>query len=123
MALSDALDRVPDAPLASNFTARVLQAVERDLAKAERESRSKMPLRRFWMRWVPGGAGLALVLGVGLVSYHQLRESHRIQLVRSVATISEVAALPSAQVLEDFDAIHAMSQRPTPDEELLKLLQ
>jgi hypothetical protein len=26
-------------------------------------------------------------------------------------------------VLEDFDAIHAMSQKPTADEELLRVLQ
>ena len=122
LALSEALARMPDAPVSSNFTSRVLRAAELDAANLQRARGSKILLRRFWLRWVPGVAGVALVLGVGLISYQQIQESHRIQLVRSVSTL-EAASLPSAQVLEDFDAIHAMSKRPMPDEELLRLLQ
>ena len=122
LALSEALARMPDAPVSSNFTSRVLRAAELDAANLERARGSKILFRQFWLRWVPGIAGAALVLGVGLISYHEIQESHRIQLVRSVSTL-EAASLPSPQVLEDFDAIHAMSKRPMPDEELLRLLQ
>jgi anti-sigma factor RsiW len=122
LALSEVLGRMPDAPLPSNFTSRVLRAAELETANIERMPRTGIILRRFWLRWVPGVAGVALVLGVGLISYHQMQESHRIQLVRSVSTL-EAASLPGPQVLEDFDAIHAMSKQPTPDEELLRLLQ
>ena len=37
MALSRLLKGLPDAPLASNFTAQVLQAVERDLRRHRRD--------------------------------------------------------------------------------------
>jgi len=122
LALSEALGRIPDAPLPNNFTSQVLRAAELEIASEERVRGTGITLRRFWLRWVPGMAGVALVLGVGLISYHQIQESHRIQLVRSVSTL-EAASLPGPQVLEDFDAIHAMSKPPTPDEELLRLLQ
>ena len=123
LALSDALERIHDAPLASNFTARVLQAATLDAARRKHPLGQKLWLRRLWIRWVPATAGAALALGVGLISYHEIRDARRIELVRSAATLSEVASLPSPQVLEDFDAIHAMSQRPTADEDLLKALQ
>jgi len=122
-ALTDALARVPDAPLASNFTARVTQAAEREMAWAARQPERAVGFWRLWTRWLPGAAGAALAIGLGVLSYQRACEARRVELARSVETISEVATLPNPQVLEDFDAIHAMSQRPTADEELLRVLQ
>src|SRR5215475_10049493 len=53
-ALSEALGRMPDAPLPSNFTARVLRAAELETANIERIQGTGITLRRFWLRWVPG---------------------------------------------------------------------
>src|SRR5512137_1192972 len=51
--LEAALERLPDASVASNFTARVLQAVNREGAAEPRRSAWRMwP----WLRWVPKAA-------------------------------------------------------------------
>ncbi len=121
--LAEILGRLPDAPLPSNFTARVVRTAELELARAGRRRTLALPPWKLWMRWVPGATGAALALALGLISYEHFQENRRIEIVRSVATLSEVASLPSPQALEDFDAIHAMSQRPTADEELLRLLK
>src|SRR5437763_4884541 len=55
-ALTDALGRLPEAPLASNFTARVLKEVERE-ADAEARGRTSRPQRWYgWLRWLPRAA-------------------------------------------------------------------
>ena len=54
---TEALSDLPNVPVASNFTARVLQTVER-----ENQPRGKEPVRRFWRwRWLPRIAVAALV--------------------------------------------------------------
>lgn len=122
-ALTEALGRIADTPVPSNFTARVLQAAERENAPTARGQKPQAGLWRLWTRWLPGAAGAALALALGILSYQRASEARRIELARSVATLSEAATLPNPQVLEDFDAIHAMSQKPTADEELLRVLQ
>ncbi|MGH7972242.1 MAG: hypothetical protein ACREIC_26315, partial [Limisphaerales bacterium] len=52
-ALSDALARLPDAPVASNFTARVMQTAELELAHDARPPKSGMSIWRLWTRWLP----------------------------------------------------------------------
>jgi anti-sigma factor RsiW len=120
--LNDALGRLPNAPVGSNFTACVLQAVERDAAVElrRRERRWRFSWR---LRWLPQAAAAAVVLGVVLVSY---REFITIKLARygqSVAVVSKVSALPSAEALKDFDAIRALNPTPAADEELLAALK
>jgi len=123
VALSEALNRLPDPPLSSNFTSRVVQAAEREQARLGRTAGPGRRAWRLWTRWLPGAAGVLFALALGIISYERLCETRRVEMVRSVATLSEVASLPTPQALEDFDAIHAMSQKPTADEDLLKLLQ
>jgi anti-sigma factor RsiW len=119
--LNEALGRLPDAVVPSNFTAQVLQALERETAAA---SRAPSPIWRIRLpRWLPRAAVAAVVLGAGLFSYHQVRAEQRKALVRSVEAVSDVASLPNPKILEDFDAIRAMNQAPAADEELLALMQ
>jgi hypothetical protein len=109
--LSEALDRLKEPEVPSNFTARVLAAVEADAARLERVAG-----RRLWRwRWLPKL--------VGLQHHQRAQHEKRVQYARSVATISDVASLPSPAILQDFDAIHAMNQVVVPDEELLKAFQ
>lgn len=118
--LTEALGRLPDVPVASNFTARVLQAVERETAAEARNRRAKWP-GRFWrLGWLPRIAVAALFLGTGLLSY---RHFQHVEMVQSMELMAKVAPLPNAQALEDFEAVHAMSSAPVPDEALLTLLQ
>ena len=120
--LNAALGRLPDAPVPSNFTARVVQAVEREaVAELHRPQGNWLTwLRR---RWLPKAAFAVIVLGAGLLSYHEVQASYRKKLVQSVAAVSAVSSLPSPDILKDFDAIQALNASPTPDEQLLTVLQ
>jgi hypothetical protein len=50
---------------------------------------------------------LVLVLG-----WYQREERERQQIAESVATISEVASIPSVEVLKDFEVIQSMGTVP-----------
>ena len=119
--LNRVLDRLPDAPIPSNFTARVLQAVGVENAASRRPAPSRW--KWLWHSLVPKTAFAALVAGIGFFSYHEARAMRRVQLARSVATVSGVASLPSPEVLKDFDAIQRLNATPPPDTELLALLK
>jgi anti-sigma factor RsiW len=120
--LNEGLSRLPDAPVASNFTARVLQAVELDQAAEARRPRRKWQI---WIRlgWLPRVAVAAIVLGAGLLSFHQVQLTHNRARIEAVAAVADVSSLPSPDVLKDFDAIQRLSQAPPADEELLAALQ
>jgi anti-sigma factor RsiW len=129
LALSDALRRLPEAPLASNFTSRVLQAVEREAA-AESQRRGSLGSSLYrWLRlrWLPRVAVAAVFVVAGLFSYRYVADQRRAeQWARPLEMVSGVP-VPNAEVLEDFDAIQAFNRAPAPnagpDEELLSLLQ
>ena len=119
LALTEAMEQLPEAPLSSNFTARVLQAVERE----ESGKRRLRPGRWTWRWLVPRAALVALVIGLGLFTYDRDQAARRAELARKVAIISSVAAVQNPEVLQDFDTIRHLGQTPKPDEELLALLQ
>ena len=121
--LSEVLDRLADAPVASNFTARVLQAVEQEAAVKDRTRRQSGSAWHWLLRWIPKAALGAMVVGVGLFSYHEVKATRRSELAQSVAAVSEVSSLPSPEILKDFEAIRALNQTPPPDEELIALLE
>lgn len=120
--LNEALGRLPDAPVASNFTARVLQAVERETASERRRRQRKW---RFagWLGWLPRTAVAVVIVGVGLISFQRVRSPHYRALVQSVAAVSRVSSLPSPEILKDFDAIRVSNPTPAADEELLAALK
>jgi anti-sigma factor RsiW len=120
--LNAALERLPDVPVPSNFTARVLQAVEREAAVQRRRSAWTWGGRP-WLRWLPKAAFAAVILGAGLVSYHQFQAARFAAYARSVAAVSEVSSLPSPEILQDFDTIRVLNPTPPPDEQLLALLK
>ena len=119
-ALSDALAALPDTPVPSNFTARVLQDLER-------EARRPAPRTRDWA-WVwrvlvPRAALASVVVGVSLFAYHRHQVSERLAVGQSIATFAGVASLPSPQILEDFDVIQRLDTTPPADRELVAWLQ
>ena len=123
MALNEVLTRLPHVPVASNFTARVVAAAQRE-ADANLARRAAHGARAYWWRrWLPKAAVAAAVLMAGLLSYNHLQSVRRAEYAQGLAKLSEVASLPSPEALNDFDAIAAMSSAPTADEELLKLMQ
>ena len=121
--LSEALGQLADATVPSNFTARVLQSVEREEAARLDRQREKWLVWRGW-RWLPKVAVVAVVLSAGLVSYEQAaRAARRAEYARSVAAVSDVSSLPGPEALKDFDAIRVSNPTPVADEELLAALK
>ena len=118
-ALNAALTRLPDANVPSNFTARVLQAVERE------EARPRVWGWRWnWQTLVPRVALAAAVIAfTGLVFQHHEIYRQRIAFARNVALVTRGQPMPSPEALENFDAIRRMSQPQHADDELLALMQ
>ena len=116
--LSAILQQLPDAPVPSNFTARVLQVVEREATGAAR--RPGFRWARRWRVFLPRAAAAAVLMGVGWFAYHRHTLSREAEVVGIVAAVREV---PRPELLEDFEAIRRLGPTPGPDEELLALLQ
>ncbi len=128
--LNDALEGLPTPVPSSNFTTRVLELIELDQRAARRQrEREKSWLGRWQALWSRQGVRLAwtmaLVLLVG-VGYHEYRNQAHLQIVQGVNSVSTVAAAMPVEAMEDFDAVHALSQvRPESnqtDEALYALL-
>ena len=127
MALSQLLNQLPDAPLSSNFTAQVLQAVERDLRRHRRDPKL--------LRWFGPGrpaqqwaaACLVVVLaGLGYWRFESVRREKMALALHKLAphfeTPSTVVALTPVELWNNFDAINRLPQTQT-DEELLSVLK
>jgi hypothetical protein len=117
--LSEALARLPDAPMPSNFTTRVLQAVELESAVRPRTTRWTW----IWRVLVPRVAVVAVVITfTSLGIHHYELNARHAALARNVVLVAEAQSLPSVDALKNFNAIQRMSQ-PRADDELLVLLQ
>jgi anti-sigma factor RsiW len=119
--LTKAIKGLPDAPVPSNFTARVLEAAERE------RSAQKWPRVPAW-RWVlrsllPQTAVAAVVLGIGFFGYQQHETAQRAAVAQGVKVVTSVASLPSPEILQDFDTIRQMGTTPGPDPELIALMK
>ena len=117
--LTAALDEISDAPVPSNFTARVLAAVE---LEEMRSARSRWHWN--WHSLFPRVAVACAVLifaGVGIQRFET--HSHRVALAKDVAMVAVAQPPPSVDALENLDAIQRMSQPAHADGELLAVLQ
>jgi anti-sigma factor RsiW len=120
--LSEALEKLPNAPVPSNFTARVLQAVEREAALPRRSANGKpWFMRVLRLRATAAVASVALVLFV--VTHHQHTEANRAELVQGVKVVAGVSSLPSPEILQDFDTIRQLPASTGPDSELIALMK
>jgi hypothetical protein len=123
-ALLDALlHQLPDKPLASNFTARVLQAVDQEDRHATRAAAPWWDAFRHPLQLFPRLAVAALALGLGLGGFQRYETAAQTKMVRSVSAVAQVSSLPGPDVLRDFEAVRRLSQTPRADEELLVLLR
>jgi hypothetical protein len=117
--LNDALAQLPAAVVPSNFTARVLQAVDREEARAGARG---WPW--FQAGWMPRLAATAAVVVFAALSWqhHELNE-RRWAMAHSVAQVAESSSLPGVEALNNYEAIQRMSQAQSADVKLLALLQ
>lgn len=120
-ALSRLLERLPNAPVASNFTARVMDAVGREQVQPARQP--FLEWSWIWRVFVPRLATAMLVMMAGVFAYHRHEVAQRKALAQSIVAVADVRSLPSPQFLQDFDAIRRLNPTPSADKELLALLQ
>lgn len=126
-ALEAALQLLPNAPVATNFTTRVLE----EARAADRETLSTPPFGWFQFRFARVAAGLAIVTLSAFLGLRQYRDAQRTAIAESVIAFSGVADViasqksPPAAVFQDFDAIQRLSlpREPEMDMELLFALQ
>jgi len=117
--LNAALRRLPDAPLPSNFTARVLDAIDLDEAQAARAARHWN-----WRLLFPRVAVAAAVLVFAGISIQRYEAgARRLEITKSVAMIATTPGQPSVDALENLEAIQRMSQSAHADGQLLADLQ
>ena len=118
--LTAALAKTPNVPVASNFTARVMAAIERE----ERQAARNRGWRWSWRYLFPRAAMAAAVLvftGVTVQRYEA--SSHRQEMIRTVAMVAGDKSAPSVDTLQDLEAIVRMSQPAHADGDLLVALQ
>jgi anti-sigma factor RsiW len=120
LSLNQLLRQAPDAPISSNFTARVLQ-----MARAtQRQAGGTKRAWRHWLLdgWIPKVATAAVIMGIGLLSYHQHQLTARREMARTLATMA--TAGNSLELLQNFDAIQRLTQVPPDvDRDLIAALQ
>jgi hypothetical protein len=111
------LSRLPDAPVASNFTARVMRQVDLEESRQAR----KWNFIFNWQRFLPRAAVAAVaVLFAGLTLQQHELNVHRVAFDQNVALVARTP-MPDVDALKNFDAIQRMSQPAHADEELLAL--
>ena len=116
--LNEYLARLPDAPVSSNFTSRVLLAVARETSPGT--TRVQGVSGWIKLRW-PRIAFVSVLIGAMALSVGQYRAVKRTEMALDVVTVSRAAKVPH-EWLQDFEAISRLSQPPV-DEELLAALQ
>jgi hypothetical protein len=121
--LTDALAKLPDASVPSNFTARVLDAIELEEAQSVRSAKSS-GWHWNWHLFLPRIALTAAVLlfaGVGFQHYQA--GVHRAEMAQSLSVVASAKTVPSLEALNNFDTIQRMSQSGRADTELLADMQ
>jgi len=118
--LTEALGKMADVPVASNFTARVVKAVELEGIAEARGKHSSASLRRRLPRWLPRIASATIVVMAGSAYlYNYNVGAWQRDLVQRVAKVP----LPNPEILTNFEAIRIVSATPAPDEQLLALFK
>jgi len=120
-ALDRCLDRLAPAAVSSNFTARVLQQVQR--APLSKAGRRFLPSHWIPAGWLPRLAVSGLMVWLGMFSVREYQVVHRARMERDLAALSRLATLPPMDWLKNFDTIDKLSKVKVADEDLLTVLE
>ena len=103
--LDGLLAQLQDVPISSNFTARVIHAVQQE---SENQTRLNLWWDRLWptLGWARIAAVAVLMVGLGLFALHRHRLAMRFEVAESLITVTGIRSLPAhAEILKDFEAI------------------
>ena len=123
--LNGLLGRLPEAPVASNFTAQVLQELDREAASAARTHSPSFVerFRRWFNRPAPRVAWALALVGLLWLGYERHQSHVRSDVAHGLSVLANVAELSGPTILQDFDAIQRLSQTsPGADEDLYAVL-
>jgi anti-sigma factor RsiW len=124
--LNSLLEKLPEArPVASNFTAQVMQAVERETAARTRE-RNAVGWRWLSFRaWATRGAVACVVVGVSCLAIYQHQLGERRMMAHNLATLAEAYSAAGPLPAEDFNSIRRLDGESSakPDTDLLALMK
>ncbi|MGI8965410.1 MAG: hypothetical protein ACR2H1_04895 [Limisphaerales bacterium] len=123
MALNRLFKNLAEIAPASNFTAQVLQGVEREKVQLRSSKEKFFPSWWAGLRWFSRPAVAGLFICLGLFSVHQYQVASRTAMARSVAQVSNMASLPKVEWLQDFDTINRLNYTLPADVELLAALK
>jgi hypothetical protein len=121
--LTDALAVLPSVPVPSNFTARVLNAIELEEARSARPAPAS-GWHWSWRLLLPRVAVTAAMLffaGFGLQHYQAGLQ--REEMIKNISTVASAKTVPSTDALNNFDTIQRMGQSGRADTDLLVALQ
>ena len=121
--LDQLLAALPDTPVATNFTARVLDEVH--CAEAAQPAIGQAWWRRLLVpqfRPIQIAAAAMLVMVIGGIGYQSHLNQSRAEMAASVASIASIAEFTPG-FLADFEAIEAIAQADPIDEELWAALK
>ena len=117
--LTAALAKIKDVPVASNFTARLLLAIELEEKTAARTS-SHWSWRPLFPKFA---VAMAVVILAGMSFQRYEIYSHHLAIAKSVAMVAQVHSLPSVDALENLEAIQRIGESTHADGELLAVMQ
>lgn len=115
MAVLEAVLRLPDVPVASNFTSRVVAALP--CAPDESGPALLLPTKRIWFRrlaWAPKwclGFGFAALLALA-VFYGEYKRAKSMQFVESLTVITESETAPTMEESKHFEFIQELAPVP-----------
>jgi len=117
--LTQALEQLPTVPVSSNFTARVMQTIDREEARPRAATWSWS-----WTRWLPRVAVTTAVVAFAAFSWqHHEVSARRALLAQSLAQVAGSSALPGVEALKNYEVIQRMGQAQPADDALLALMQ
>lgn len=120
LALSQWLDQLPNAPVASNFTAQVMHAVAREQVAAKRQPRFIETVKRWWRVPTPKLAWALGLVALGWFGVYQHQANVREDMATGLTVMANVASLSDPSALEDFEAISRLNT--SDDDELFAVL-
>ena len=121
--LTRLLDRLPAAPpVASNFTAQVMQAVAREHEYRSR-ARVRVPVLFRLRNWLPGASAACVIVVAGFLTVHQHQVRARAVMAERITRVADAAAALGPEPVNHFAPIERLADTPpAADTELTALV-